>query len=115
MKVIIAGSRNFKNYDLIEQTMAELGLEVDEVVCGGARGADRLGEQWAKNHNIPVTYFPAKWSLFGKSAGFIRNEEMAEYADYLIAFWDKKSRGTRHMIKTMRKHCKHGTVIIYEL
>ena len=115
MKVIIAGSRTFKNYDLIEQTMSELGLDVDEVVCGGARGADRLGEQWAKNHNIPVTYFPAKWNIFGKWAGFKRNEEMADYADYLVAFWDKKSRGTQHMINTMQQICKHGTVIVYEV
>lgn len=115
MKVIIAGSRTFKNYDLVEQTMSELGLDIDEVVCGGARGADRLGEEWAKNHNIPVTYFPANWNRFGKWAGFKRNEDMAIYADYLIAFWDKKSRGTKHMIETMHKYCKHGTVIIYEL
>lgn len=115
MKVIIAGSRNFKNYELIEQTMSELGLDIDEVVCGGARGADRLGELWAKNHKIPVKYFLPKWHEFGKSAGYKRNVEMAEYADYLVAFWDKESRGTRHMIETMGNIHKHGMVIVYDV
>lgn len=65
-----------------------------------ARGADRLGEKYAKEHGYKVLYFPADWDIDGKSAGFIRNVKMAENADALVAFWDGKSVGTKHMIET---------------
>ena len=114
MKIIIAGGKDFDNYNMVEQTMKNLDLLVTEIVCGYAQGADRLGEKWAINNGIKVTYFPADWDNYGTSAGFIRNAEMAEYADYLVAFWDMKSSGTKHMIETMKKCGKHGTVVPYE-
>ena len=114
MKIIIAGGRDFDNYNMVEQTMKNLDLPVTEIVCGCAPGADRLGEKWAINNGIKVTYFPADWDNYGISAGFIRNAEMAEYADYLVAFWDMKSSGTKHMIEAMKKCGKHGTVVPYK-
>ena len=98
-KVIIAGGRDFQNTELLQEEMFYLQqtLDVDEIVSGGARGADKLGEIWAGN-DTPVTPFPADWDLHGKAAGYIRNKEMAEYADVLVAFWDGKSKGTKHMI-----------------
>ena len=68
-----------------------------------ARGADRLGERYAKEHGYKVIYMPADWDLYGKSAGFKRNVQMAEYADALVAFWDGVSFGTKHMIETAQK------------
>ena len=65
-----------------------------------ARGADRLGERYAKERGYKVIYFPADWDIDGRSAGFKRNVKMAEYADALVAFWDGKSSGTKHMIET---------------
>lgn len=114
MKVIIAGSRNFNNYDFLQTKIDELKLNITEIICGEARGADLLGKQYGINHNIPIKSFPAKWDKYGKSAGYIRNKEMAEYADYLIAFWDGKSRGTNHMINIMRDLNKHGSIFIYK-
>ena len=117
MKVIIAGSRTFNDYDLLCETMSNLrvgGLVIDEVVCGGAKGADELGERWAKAVNIPIKYFYADWNKYGKAAGPIRNEQMGNYADYLIAFWDGKSRGTKNMIDYIQSNGKHGTVIEYK-
>lgn len=114
MKIIIAGGRDFDNYNMVEQTMKNLDLPVTEIVCGCAPGADRLGEKWAINNGIKVTYFPVDWDNYGIFAGFIRNAEMAEYADYLVAFWDMKSSGTKHMIETMEKCGKHSTVMPYE-
>ena len=116
MKVIIAGSRAFDNYELVCETLSNLrcdGLIIDEVVCGGARGADSLGERWAKALNIPIKYFYANWDEYGKAAGFIRNHEMGDYADYLVAFWDGKSRGTKDMINYMKGLGKHGKVVLY--
>ena len=114
MKVIIAGGRDFDNYEYLSETMSNLDFIVTEVICGGARGADTLGEQWAKENGVPIKYFYPNWDVLGKSAGHIRNREMAEYGDYLVAFWDKKSSGTQNMIMTMQQMGKHGTVQIYE-
>jgi hypothetical protein len=83
--------------------MSRLVSPVAEIVSGGARGVDQLGEQWAKQHHVPVRQFPAQWDRFGKSAGMIRNLEMAQYADGLVAIWDGHSRGTANMIATMKR------------
>lgn len=113
MKVIIAGSREFNNYQLLAETMANLNIEIDTIVCGCAKGADSLGRDWAHNHNIPVVEFPAEWNIYGKAAGFIRNQKMGDYADYLVAFWDKKSKGTKDMIDYMQQLGKHGKVVFF--
>lgn len=98
MKVIIAGSRTFSNYPYLQSVMEELDIPITEIVSGTAKGADKLGEQYAKDNNIPIKQFPADWDKYGKAAGFLRNKEMANYADALVAFWDGSSRGTKHMI-----------------
>lgn len=113
-KVIIAGGRTFNNYQIVENTMNELTIEIEEIVCGSARGADTLGEQWAKNHNIPIKYFIPEWEVYGKYAGIKRNHDMGDYADYLVAFWDGESRGTKDMINYMKRKNKHGKVIMYD-
>jgi hypothetical protein len=109
MKVIIAGSRNFYNLDDMLGYMSTLPPdfpnedgEITEVVSGGARGADLLGEAFAKMQNIPVKRFVPDWDGLGKRAGMARNAEMGMYADALIAFWDGESKGTQHMINYMQ-------------
>ena len=106
-KVIVAGSRHFDDYPFLcwklDRLLAQKIGDV-EIVCGMARGADSLGEQYAKERGIPIRYFPADWQTLGKSAGYQRNVQMAAYADALVAFWDGKSRGTAHMIETARRH-----------
>lgn len=105
MKVIVAGSRNFNNYSLLEKTLNSFSETHGsiEIVSGGARGADTLGERYAKEHNCPLKVFPAEWDKFGKGAGYIRNAEMAAYADALVAFWDGQSKGTKHMIELAQR------------
>jgi len=103
MKLIIAGSRSLSGksnsiYKYLNEI--EKSNNIEEVVSGTARGPDTIGENWADDNNIPVKRFPANWNKHGKSAGFKRNVEMAEYADALIAFWDGESNGTKHMINT---------------
>jgi len=78
-------------------------IEPITIISGRAKGADRLGERFAQEHNIPTQLFPADWNTHGRKAGFIRNLKMAKAADILIAFWDGQSRGTQHMIEAMQK------------
>lgn len=103
MKTIIAGSREITDFNLVEDAVKQSGFELTEVVSGTARGVDRLGEQWAEKHGVPVKRFPADWDKYGKAAGHIRNAEMADYANALVALWDGQSRGTKNMINTARK------------
>ncbi len=111
MKVVIAGSRDFNDYNLVEETIEKLGLEIDEVIYGGAAGADYMGLLWARKHKVKVKTFLEEWSVYGKAAGPIRNRKMANYGDYLLAFWDGQSRGTKNMIEEMKRLGKHGEVI----
>jgi len=103
MKVIIAGSRDITDMNLLLCALDIYPIDITEVVSGGANGVDRLGEEWAKEHNVPLTIFPAEWDKYGKIAGPIRNGNMAFYADALVAIWDGKSRGTKNMVDQMNK------------
>ena len=104
MKTIIAGSRTITDYSLLMDVLDSVTWEITEVISGGARGVDRLGEQYANKNNIPIKRFPAQWTKYGKRAGFLRNKEMAEYADALIAVWDGESKGTQHMLNLAKQN-----------
>lgn len=118
MKVIIAGSRTFNDYILLDEvvssilnSMVNIPMNNFEIVSGGARGADKLGEVYATKNNFKLRIFPADWLNLGRKAGYIRNEEMAKYADVLIAFWDGESKGTKHMIDLAKKYNLKVTII----
>lgn len=102
MKVIIAGSRTVSDYSIINDAIKKSCFTITEVVSGTCKGVDKLGEFYAKQHNIPIKQFPADWSK-GKSAGYLRNAEMANYADALIAIQHNNSKGTQHMINLATK------------
>ena len=115
MKTIIAGSRDFKDYNLLKSQLDYYRMhtnDITEVVSGCARGADTLGEFYANEQSIPVKQFPADWDNHKRAAGPIRNRQMAEYADCLIAVWDGSSRGTKNMIDEMNKLKKPVFVIM---
>lgn len=115
MKVIIAGSRDIGStvyngrriqtcsISAIDDAVEESGFSITEVVSGCAFGVDKLGEVWAETNDIPIKKFPADWDLHGRKAGYVRNSQMADYADALIAVWDGKSRGTANMIELAKK------------
>ena len=84
-----------------------------EIVSGAANGADKLGEKYASEKEYSIKQFPADWNKYGKSAGYKRNEEMARYADALIAFWDGESKGTKHMIDLANKYNLKINIIQY--
>ena len=101
--MIVAGGRDFADYDMLSQECGRLICEGDEIVSGGAIGADSLAIRYAKELRRKYTVFRADWRTHGKAAGPIRNRQMAEYADTLIAFWDGKSRGTKNMIDEAKR------------
>lgn len=74
-----------------------------EVVSGLADGPDKLGIEWARSKHWPVAEFPADWKIHGKAAGPIRNALMSWYSTHLVAFWDGRSAGTKHMIETAKR------------
>lgn len=116
MRVIIAGSRTFNAYDFLCQILdvkLHSKTEEIEIVSGGAKGADQLGERYARERGYPIKLFPANWAEYGKMAGPIRNNEMANYSDLLIAFWDGKSSGTKNMIEAAYSHSMKVVVIHY--
>lgn len=98
MNVIIAGGRDITDYDLIERAVERSGFDIEQVVSGGAKGVDTLAILYAQKHNKLLAVFMADWDRHGRKAGPIRNGQMAEYADALIAIWDGKSKGTKNMI-----------------
>lgn len=120
-KLIVAGTRSFNDYELLRSVITQLFMKRhcwiidwnEEIVSGGAPGADTLAVRYATEADIPFKVFPADWKKYGRSAGPRRNRQMAEYADAAIVFWDGKSRGTQNMIQQMRELGKAVEVVIY--
>ncbi|MCL2544566.1 MAG: DUF2493 domain-containing protein [Clostridia bacterium] len=99
MKVAVIGSRGLK--------VAELGKylppETMEIVSGGAKGVDTSVREYAQAHGVKLTEFLPEYEKYGRSAPLKRNIAIIEYADVVMAFWDGKSSGTRHVISNCRK------------
>ena len=117
MRIIIAGSRDFQDYKRLVATCDQLleSLKVEkerEIVSGTARGADRLGEAYAREKGYSIKRFPADWQKWGKMAGPIRNQHMAQYADGAIVFWDGRSRGSRSLIQALKKEEKRIKLVV---
>ncbi len=117
-RVIIAGTRSFNDYELLRTSCNNL-LSVKQrthtvvIISGTARGADQMGERYARERGFQLRRFPADWEQHGKSAGHIRNAKMADNADALIAFWDGMSNGTKNMIDNARRKGLAVRVIQY--
>ena len=103
-RVVIAGCRDYNNYNearqYIDFCLSNIRKEHDIIIIsGGACGADALGERYAKENEFEIERYPADWETYGKSAGPRRNKQMAEVSDFVICFWDMKSKGTKSMIE----------------
>lgn len=117
LKLIVAGGRDFADYKLLEEVLWDISKCMSEdigvsLVSGMARGADALAVRFARENNIKLHEFPANWNL-GKSAGYKRNTQMAQFADGLLAFWNKSSKGTQHMIQCMERLGKPVRIVHY--
>lgn len=128
MKLAIIGSRNFNDYTLLKEVLYNHYGETrvrqdlygridtiyafDEIISGGAKGADSLGAQFAKEKNFKLTEFLPDWDKHGKAAGFIRNEDIIKNCDEVLSFWDGLSRGTANSL-SIAKRLKKPTLVIY--
>jgi len=111
MKLAVVGSRGFNDWNLFKSIMDK--LTIDEMVSGGAPGADAFAERYAKENNIPMTVLPADWNKHGRAAGFIRNVDIWDASTSGIAFWDGESKGTKHSFDIAKKQNKKLIIVDY--
>jgi hypothetical protein len=104
MRVLVCGSRGWKDSSTIHRVLGRLhhpGMKITEIIHGGAAGADTMAGNWARGNFVPVRVFIPDWEQFGRSAGFKRNIQMLDTnPDLVLAFWDGRSKGTKHTIDT---------------
>lgn len=120
--LLVAGTRTFNDYELLSKKIKQLTIRYGNNICivsGGAKGADTLAEKYAKEHNLEFVKFPAQWDKYGKSAGFIRNEEMHHFIAQhkhrgCVLFWNGKSKGTKHNIGLSKIYKNQIRIIKYE-
>ena len=105
-RVIIAGGRDFDDYEYMSTKLNELFKDQNmfnnkaiKVISGMAKGADTLGIRYADEHKLTKILFPANWKVYPRIGGFLRNYDMLSIATHLITFWDGESSGTKHMIE----------------
>lgn len=124
VRIIVAGSRNFNNWQRFNKVMEKLIIKFHHekllFISGAAvSGPDRMMIEYCKQSGLDYTEIPAKWddveasvvkvkyNIHGKPynalAGFARNQEMADIATHLAAFWDNVSPGTEDMIARAKK------------
>ena len=108
MKIAIIGSRTLT----ISNIEDYLPSDITEIVSGGAKGIDQAAAQFARAHNIKLTEFLPDYARYGRRAPLKRNDQIADYADAGLAFWDNSSRGTKYTIECFRRLGKPITVVI---
>jgi hypothetical protein len=113
MKVLVCGSRGWESVWQVRMVYSELDrIKPTEIISGGARGADRVAEVWAKSNSVPITVFTPDWEKYGRSAGILRNNQMLDTnPDLVLAFWDGLSKGTKHTIDEARRRDMRVEVI----
>lgn len=121
MKILVVGSRGFDDYELLKSILNDIIKDKTdiEIVSGGANGADKLAEAYAKEYGYKCTVIRPDWQGYGKSAGYIRNNKMHEYISHspdrlCITFWDGISRGTQHSFALAEKYDNPIQIIKYK-
>jgi hypothetical protein len=100
-KLAVVGSRTWKDWLTVRREINK--LKPDEIVSGGAQGVDRMAKDVADRDNFCYIEFLPNWNKYGKRAGAVRNKQIVDYCDKLIAFWDGKSKGTKISIDMAEK------------
>lgn len=111
MKIAVVGSRSFKRLDLVRNFVSKLSID-DILVSGGAIGVDKIAESTALDLGIKTEIYLPDWDNFGKKAGIVRNETIVCNCEFVVAFWDGISSGTRSTINLAKKHCIPYHIII---
>lgn len=109
MKLAVTGSRNFEDYELMKSALMKCSIK--EIVSGGAKGADNLAERFADEYKIKKVIFKPNYAKYKKGAPLMRNKQIVDYADKVVAFWDGESKGTKYTIDYARKTGKQVDVI----
>ena len=112
MKLAIIGSRTFNDYEKMKYYVGTYLDRTELIISGGAKGADSLAKRLALDFIMDYIEYPAEWDKYGKSAGYRRNIQIVDECDMVLAFWDGKSKGTKHTIDLARK-AKKPTFIVY--
>ena len=110
MKIAVVGSRN-----ILVNDIGKYLINAEEIVSGGAVGIDTCAAEYAKKNGIILTLFLPQYDRYGRAAPIVRNKEIVDYADQIIAFWDGASKGTRSVIEYAKKIGKPCRVILYNL
>ncbi len=108
MKVAVIGSRGI-SVDNLKDYMPQGALEI---VSGGARGIDSCAAKYAKQHNMKITEFLPNYQVFGKKAPIVRNEQIVDYSDMVVALWDGVSKGTKSVIDMCQRKGKRCDIFI---
>jgi len=116
MKLAVVGSRTFNNYELLCGYLDRINERepITHIVSGGAKGADKLSERWATEHNIETIIFIPDWEKYKKRAGFIRNQDIIDTADKVLAYWDGESAGTKNSIELAKRQHKKCHVVLFK-
>jgi len=117
MNIAIVGGRDFSDYTLLKESLSAYisiysGIP-DNIVSGGAKGADTLAAQFATEMDIPLLVFKPDYQKYGRGATLVRNTQIIENADVVFAFWDGQSKGTKDSITKARKLQKELHIISY--
>jgi len=106
MKLLVSGSRTIKDnlyvYQCLNKIAEKYGMP-SEIIHGDAPGVDRLAASWGRVNHIKVTPRPAKWEIYGRKAGYVRNSQMVKECDKGVCLWDGKSKGTKHTMDLLYK------------
>jgi hypothetical protein len=113
MKVAVIGSRTFSSYESVVNVLSK--IKITEIISGGAVGADSLGERYAKDNDIPTKIFLPDWKTHGKKAGFLRNTQIIEECEMVVAFWNMESKGTKDSLDKAEKLGKKVLIIPQKL
>ena len=113
MKLAVVGGRDFFNYQYLEKILDPIKEQIMWIVSGGAKGVDSLAEKYAARNHIPFLLFPANWERYGKRAGLMRNQQIVDEADHMIALPTRASKGTHDSIR--RARAKGILVEIFEV
>lgn len=104
-KLAVVGSRTITNYNVVSKFIGPLVKEhwIGTIISGGAKGVDTIAREYAKINNLEYIEYPANWNLYGKKAGYKRNQLIVDNSDYVVAFWDGQSKGTMHTVDLAKK------------
>ncbi|MFW5847609.1 MAG: DUF2493 domain-containing protein [bacterium] len=114
IKIAVVGSRTFNNYNFLCEILNKYKENIFLIVSGGAKGADSLGEKWANENNIKTLIIRPDWEKHGRAAGFIRNKDIVDESDIVIAFWNQTSKGTKNTIDYAIKQNKLGELHFFK-